>query len=115
MRKASVFVTMLLLPFPAQAQNGFVCDGHTPDWALNIAQDTARFAFAGRDLSFEIPQSSTAEGRDWPRTYTLIADFDTAIVVLDDAQCGDDSYRAHVLTQRGQNPILLTGCCEAAE
>ena len=103
---------------PALASPPLACDGERPEWHLTLAGPVARFEYL-RSNDFEIPQSSTAEGRDWPRAYTLIADFDTAIVLVDEKPCmlgGQDwPLPAHVLTQRGQEPILLTGCCTVAE
>lgn len=94
------------------------CEGSDPDWYLSTGGTVATFDF-GRRGTFDIRQSSHAEGRDWPRAYTLIAEFDTAILVLDEGTCqtahGSFPIRAHVLTQRGETPILLTGCCTVAE
>ena len=46
-----------------------------------------------------------------------MAEFDTAIVVVNEATCDLEGrpwpLTANILTQRGQTPILLTGCCEA--
>ncbi len=96
-----------------RADQTYVCEGTAPDWQLDLAPDTAQFRLPLTTPArhFDIPQHSSAEGHDWPQAFTLIADFDTAIVVLDAAQCGDMSLRAHILTQRGETPILLTGCC----
>ena len=94
------------------------CEGLGPEWDLTLAGTTARFTYQ-RSNTFDVPQSSVAEGHDWPRAYTLIAEFDTAILLVDKATCalGADTwpFTAHVLTQRGQTPILLTGCCAVAE
>ncbi len=102
----------------ALAEPPLSCEGHGPDWFLTLAGSHAQFNFR-RKTEFNIPQSSHAEGRNWPRAYTLIADFDTAIVVVNESACalGDSQWpiTAHVLTQRGQTPILLTGCCTVAE
>lgn len=78
--------------------------------------ETAQMSFAKRDTRFDVPHFTIAEGRDWPRAYSLIADFDTAILIVDQLACrlGEQqtSHAAQILTQRGQTPILLTGCCE---
>lgn len=102
----------------ASADLPLSCEGRGPDWQLALAGDSASFTFQRSDR-FDVPQSSIAEGHDWPRAYTLIAEFDTAILLVDKATCalGADTwpFTAHVLTQRGQTPILLTGCCAVAE
>ncbi|GAA6165159.1 hypothetical protein NBRC116590_28630 [Pelagimonas sp. KU-00592-HH] len=102
----------------AGADVPLTCEGVGPDWDLTLAEDSASFTFQRSDR-FDVPQSSVAEGHDWPRAYTLIAEFDTAILLVDKATCtlGADTwpFTAHVLTQRGQTPILLTGCCVVAE
>ncbi|WP_127112203.1 hypothetical protein [Shimia sediminis] len=108
----------LLAGTSAQADPPFVCQGHDPDWYLTLAGPVAQFDYL-RKNTFDIPQTNTAEGRDWPRAYTLIAEFDTAIVLFDEAVCDLEGrpwpITAHILTQRGQTPILLTGCCTVAE
>lgn len=63
----------------------------------------------------DLMHQTTAEGRDWPRAFTLIGERDTAIVLIEREDCNGLPYRAHLFTQRGQTPILLTGCCEARE
>jgi hypothetical protein len=125
MKSLAIFI--LLSATSTAADSPLRCYGHAPDWSLEIAGTTALFSYPlspNSAQSFDIPQRSQPEGaaRHWPQAMTLIADFDTAIVVLDRANCqtGDDStttdspsnIRAHILTQRNQTPILLTGCCE---
>ncbi|RVT84211.1 hypothetical protein DXV76_11010 [Rhodobacteraceae bacterium CCMM004] len=95
---------------PAAAQD-VVCLGTAPNWSLRITGDTARLRTT-REIDFDIPHRARAEGRDWPRALTLIGLRDSAVVVLDRLQCDAHPVTAHVLTQRGTTPILLTGCCE---
>lgn len=94
------------------------CEGNSPDWRLDLSGPVARFRFSGA-TEMEIPLRTRAEGRDWPRALTLIGERDTAIVVLHDRACGiaQDSFpiEAQILTQRGQTPVLLTGCCAVTE
>ena len=108
----------LLAGKAAQADLPYACEGSDPDWFLTLAGPVATFDYL-RKNTFDIPQTNTAEGRDWPRAYTLIAEFDTAIVLIDEKTCELNGrpwpITAHVLTQRGQTPILLTGCCTVAE
>ncbi len=92
------------------------CQGTDPNWSLDLKDDIAAYFEYERGAGYEIPQSSIAEGRDWPRAFTLIAEYDTAIALIDKQTCLQNGqsyqYSAYVLTQRGQTPILLKGCCE---
>lgn len=94
---------------PVWATN-LTCTGTAPDWRLEITDDSAAFRFPGL-TRMDIPHSTRAEGRDWPRAMTLIGPRDTAIVVIHQRDCGGLPFESQVLTQRGQTPILLSGCC----
>lgn len=113
-----LFLTLALAmtALPAAAEPGFSCRGLAPDWQLQLTSTQAQLSYDRRDTTFEVPHFTPAEGRDWPRAYSLIADFDTAIVIVAKTACtlgdGPISHRAEILTQRGQTPVLLTGCCE---
>lgn len=114
----AALVAFTALAGSAQADPPLACEGYDPDWFLTLAGPVAQLRYL-RKTDFEIPQHSVAEGKDWPRAYTLVAEFDTAIVLIDKDDCklGDQTWpiKAHVLTQRGQTPILLSGCCTVAE
>ena len=92
----------------------FDCLGAEPNWTLRIGEDTARFEMQ-RQINYDIPLISIAENRDWPKVYTLVVDFDTAIATVDRDTCrlGTQDYplSVDILTQRGETPIVLTGCC----
>ncbi|MFV2052744.1 hypothetical protein [Aliiroseovarius sp. YM-037] len=95
------------------------CEGAAPDWTLTLAGPVAQLTIE-RPIDMTVPQSSVAEGADWPRALTLVGDRDTAIVILDEEMCSTAHAKgfpieAHILTQRGTTPILLTGCCTVAE
>ena len=102
----------LALPLGATADTlpPLDCSGSAPDWALILTDDVARLDFQ-RQSDMTIPHRTSAEGQDWPQALTLINRFDTAIAIIDKRQCASGPYTAHVLTQRGETPILLTGCC----
>lgn len=96
------------------------CWGAKPEWQLDVlTENEVRFRFAGRDTRFEIPQQSAAEGRDWPYAMTLVARNDTAILLFEEEYCTPENenapIRLHVFTQRGETPILLTGCCHTVD
>jgi len=82
-----------------------------PDWSLSYDGSFAKFTFGGRTSQMEVPQKSTVEGGDWPRAATLIAPRDSAIILIHKRQCEDGDHEMQVLTQRGQTPLLLSGCC----
>ena len=88
------------------------CGGTDPDWSLSYDEETARFAFLDRVSVLQVPQKSTAEGAEWPKAATLIGPRDSAIIILHKRQCGTSDHEIQILTQRGESPILLTGCCE---
>lgn len=110
MRLAVVGAALALPLCAGAAAAELTCGGVEPDWRLDLAEDSAVFDFL-RDGTFEVPQMSMAKGADLPRAYTLIADFDTAIVIVADGPCSSGDLRAHVLTQQGTEPVILTGCC----
>lgn len=94
------------------------CHGTAPEWRLDLAQKSAQFHFPAQ-TDMEIRLVTQAEGRDDKTALTLIGDRDTAIVLLHRRECGTGEQvspiEAQVLTQRGQTPILLSGCCVEAK
>lgn len=96
-----------------------LCGGAEPFWNLTIEDDRAAFSTPERPdaVTFDIRLRTRAEGRDWPRAFTLIGRGDTAVIVLDQRSCSDTvtdrayPYAGTLLTQRGTEPILLSGCC----
>ncbi|MEM6276566.1 MAG: hypothetical protein AAF714_06415 [Pseudomonadota bacterium] len=79
-------------------------------WSLDLLGEQAEFTFPAA-TQLDVPHTAQAEGADWPRALTLIGDRDTGILILHDRECEGGSHEAQMLTQRGQTPILLTGCC----
>lgn len=96
-----------------------LCGGAEPFWNLTIEDDRAAYSTPDQPdaVSFEIRLDTRAEGRDWPRALTLIARGDTAVILLDQRACSDTvsdrayPYSGTLLTQRGVEPIVLSGCC----
>ena len=80
-------------------------------WQLTIKGAVARLDYL-MHTQMELMLTTPAERRDWPKALSLVGDRDTAIVIVDARNCGDAPLTAEVLTQRGQTPVLLTGCCE---
>ncbi len=114
--RAIVFPVLLTALPAAAAAETWRCAGTDPGWRLRFDATQAEFSFPAT-TQMDVMQQNQAEGRDWPRALTLVGDRDTAIVIVEPLACGSDGeqhpYRVLVLTQRGQTPILLAGCCEA--
>ena len=109
-------IALSVVPYVTNAQTQtFSCQGSDPNWSLEISEEAATFAFLDRTSDLSIPQKSTAEGHDWPQAMTLIGPRDSAIVILHNRTCNGETHEAQVLTQRGEIPILLTGCCTVAD
>jgi len=100
------------------AEGSFACEGSKPGWTLEFDDVQATFVFPAPTY-MDVKHVARAENRDWPRAFTLIGQRDTAIVLIERQVCETASettgYRAQVLTQRGETPILLTGCCRHGE
>ena len=105
-----IIIALSLAPHVVAAQS-YDCVGSDPDWQLSMTPNAATFSFADRQSTMDIPQKSIAEGAEWPQAMTIVGPRDSAIVLLDQKHCGTGDIAAHVMTQRGQTPILLTGCC----
>ena len=114
MIRRTVSVLLLAALPPVASAGGFECRGEAPDWRLSLDADTATLVFPA-PTAMEVMLETRPQGADWPRAFTLVGARDTAIVLVEREACGALPYRARVFTQRGQTPMLLTGCCEAAE
>ena len=114
--KTLCLLAICAIPFAASAQDtpALQCHGQTPNWRLDIRDDAAIFVFPGK-TEMTVKAETRVEGAAWPRALTLIGDRDTGILVLHHRLCGDAPFEAQMLTQRGQTPILLTGCCETQQ
>lgn len=109
----SILLTALTAA-PVWAQSfACACTGIGPAWSLSVDDAQARLVFPA-PTDMDVMLVTPAQGQDWPRAYTLVGDRDTAIVLIEREACSSQDYRAHVFTQRGQTPILLSGCCEQA-
>jgi len=109
---ARLIICLCAIPTVALSETlSLECSGTNPDWTLSYDEETARFAFLDRESELQVPQRSTAEGVDWPKAATLVGPRDSAIIILHNRQCGAQDYEIQILTQRGESPILLTGCC----
>lgn len=94
------------------------CNGIAPVWDLALDGDTATFEF-GRSSDMTLALQTTPQDAQWPKALTLIGRGDSAIILLTPGGCSypaDEQYgtiAAEVLTQRGQTPVLLLGCCQS--
>ncbi|MDG1457865.1 MAG: hypothetical protein P8Q92_08265 [Pseudoprimorskyibacter sp.] len=112
----SIFLVLCFLPGFALADlpQRMMCNGQNPAWTLRIEDDTAVLNHLIK-TQMNLMLSTVAKGQLTPVALTFVGDRDTAIVVVHDRICGTAPYEAQVLTQRGQTPILLTGCCEVTK
>ncbi len=115
MKRVALFA-LLVTPFAVHAQDtpDLLCRGDVPEWRLEVIGEQAQFIFPAR-TEMTVRAETRAERADWPRALTLIGDRDTGILIVHQRDCGTAPYEAQMLTQRGQTPILLTGCCETLE
>jgi len=107
---------LLLFGTPALAlDDPLICTGSDPDWSLSMDGDAARFDFI-YESDLNLMLETRAEGAPDIAALTLIGRGDSAIVLLDPAACPDPdaAYGARLLTQRGETPLLLVGCCYSA-
>ncbi len=112
--RSLVLILAALSAAPTEAQT-YRCTGQSPRWQLEFDQASARFVFPAPTM-MDVRLVTRAEGREWPRAYTLVGERDTAIALLAQDQSSDARFHVvHVLTQRARTPILLTGRCTGVE
>ena len=108
------FIALMVVPCTAFGEQlSLVCAGSDPNWTLEYDGTQAEFSFTDRTTKLDVPQKSTAEGVDWPKAATLIGPRDSAIILIHHRGCLGMDYEMQVLTQRGETPLLLTGCCRS--
>ena len=100
------------------ARPPLLCGGVEPHWSFEITGDRALFTSPETaDISYALRDERAARGRDWPVALTFIAPQDTAIALIRRSACSDTmsdalfDWTIDILTQRNQEPVLLTGCC----
>lgn len=119
-------ITLLIafgLAGPVTADNmrpPLLCGGVEPHWSFEINGESALFTSPdSADISYAMKDERAAQGRDWPAALTFVAPQDTAIALIRPGACLDtmsddpDDWVIDFLTQRGLEPVLLTGCCRA--
>ncbi|SLN15616.1 hypothetical protein [Pseudooctadecabacter jejudonensis] len=114
MKYALTLLTLAGTPAVAQTLD-LACTGTAPDWSLTLNGETVEFDYR-RTSDLTLMLDTPAVGEAAPRALTLIGRGDSAILILektDACRFGTDAggYDAMVLTQRGETPVLLTGCC----
>jgi len=88
-----------------------VCQGTAPKWDMVVTEDDTVFDHLIASSDMDIALVTTAQDADWPAALTLIGRGDSAILIVEPAACDTGELSARVLTQRGETPLLLTGCC----
>lgn len=102
---------IIALCAPAAAMDfDLTCEGIEPDWKLSTKDDTAQFRYL-RDSDMTLMLTTFAQGRDWPIALTYVGRGDSAILMIEPDACDAGDLRATILTQRGDTPVLLLGCC----
>ncbi|MBU2993330.1 hypothetical protein Q4555_00945 [Octadecabacter sp. 1_MG-2023] len=111
MRVLSILVCAIALPAAAQdLPTPMICAGPDDEWSLKIDQDTAEFSYLFTS-NMDIPLQTRPRDAQWPVALTLIGRGDSAIAIITPEQC-DGSFGITVLTQRGETPLMLVGCCQ---
>jgi len=108
-----ILSALALLAAPAVAQDAplpLICTGSTPSWTMQVTQDSTEFSYL-YDADLNLALETRAEGDEWPRAYTFVGRGTSAILLIEPATCPSGLLSARVFTQRGETPILLTGCC----
>ena len=115
-------LTLVAAPALAEPLPRFSCGGVEPFWSLDLQADRATFSTPEIEaITFEVPLITTAEGRFWPRAWTLISDRDTAIAIVGKRTCNDTmsdtefAFGIDYLSQRGTTPVIYSGCCKVIE
>ena len=99
-----------------------LCGGLEPGWSLELQASAALFTSPDApQINYSIPDVKRAEGRRWPEILTLLAETDTALVLVRPQICSDTMsdrrypWSIDMLTQRAGEAIALTGCCRIDE
>jgi hypothetical protein len=58
-----------------------------------------------------IMQDDVALNADHTRAMTLVGQRDSGILITTTSSCNDRKLQGTYLTQRGEIPIILSGCC----
>lgn len=123
MKTIAASLCLLLCAAPALAEDRppLLCGGVEPSWSLEIDAEAALFtAPDAPQIDYIIRDVKQAEGRPWPRILTLLAERDTALVLVRPQSCSDTMsdrefpWMIDMLTQRAGEAIAFTGCCRAA-
>lgn len=111
-------IALAATPAAPETRPDLLCGGVEPSWSLEMAEEEALFtAPDAPQIDYRVQHVQRAEGRFWPRVLTLLAPADTALAVLRPAACSDTmsdrsyDWTIDLLTQRGGEAIVLTGCC----
>lgn len=125
MTRVIVFLIVLTgLPLQALAQP-LICEGANPYWSLEIdtKNATAEFHWVGEfEATAEIELSAKGLGDPDKQAHSLV-NYQTgfsgiAITALDACWLGataDYTHRVELLTQKGREAVLLSGCCRVMQ
>lgn len=102
-------IALFTVPHVAGAQD-LTCSGQDPTWAITTTQTQATFVFDPMS-EMDIMQDDVALHADHTRAMTLVGPRDSGILITTTSTCNDLELQRTYLTQRGESPIILSGCC----
>lgn len=79
---------------------------------ISTAKDRATVVF-DRMSGMDIMQDDRAMNAPHTRAMTLVGTRDSGILFVTTSACNDFELQGTYLTQRGESPIILSGCCTA--
>ena len=97
-------ILAMLLPLPAQAVQ---CVGSDPFWTFDTA--TGSFVYDGQS-TLTLRQDDLSLNDASIRAMTFTGPRDSLIAILTEGACGQTASLT-ILTQSGETPIILSGCC----
>ena len=111
----SLIAPLILVATSVTAEDAaFLCEGFAPDWRVE-GTAAVDFDWEGR-VALDVMHTALGENDPDVRAYTFVGLRDTAILITKAQACDIRGttwdYAATVLTQRGQTPVVLSGCCK---
>ena len=112
MIRTSIIASVTVATSASAQDLNLSCKGE--NWSLELNDQSAELIFPS-PTQMDVMLDTPAEGHEWPRALTLVGDRDSGVLILDQRQCGSHDIAAELLTQRGQTPIFVIGCCSVRE
>ncbi len=89
-----------------------LCASNELNWTLSlfVSASTAELSVRGRTTAFDVVHDVSADPGPWPRAYTLLAQQDTAIALIEPTATPSD-WSLILLTQDRGLPVVWTATC----